>query len=392
MLATSVVFKTAVQNFIEAGEIQNGNFRYRHKDSKENQTIQAITDAILFSLVQIENSLSIFVLFIVLPMEISAEIVEKIRLLEEKFARTGQDILSYLDGLIHAEYLSYWDYIALDTLLSLQRPKTPFPDEKIFIIYHQITELYFNLCLHELEQLKVASGSSQDFLTARIMRLNNYFSALTESFAIMIDGMEKEQFLQFRMSLLPASGFQSAQYRMIELASAPLIQLADKDIRESLRNSNAADEIVFSHIYWKAGATELKSGKKTFTLVQFENKYESSLLDFSLSFKGKTLSDIYQKFEKPSLTLQKAMRQFDINVNINWPLVHYKSAVRYLQRNPADIAATGGTNWQKYLPPRFQKRIFFPYLWSEEETENWGKAWVLNMLNLQTESIPPARD
>ena len=62
----------------------------------------------------------------------------------------------------------------------------------------------------------------------------------------------------------------------------------------------------------------------------------------------------------------------DINININWPLVHYKSAVRYLQQNTEDISATGGTNWQKYLPPRFQKRIFFPELWSAEEIEKWG--------------------
>ena len=44
------------------------------------------------------------------------------------------------------------------------------------------------------------------------------------------------------------------------------------------------------------------------------------------------------------------MRWLDINVNVNWPLAHYKSAVRYLHKDPVDIAATGGTNWQKYLP------------------------------------------
>jgi tryptophan 2,3-dioxygenase len=63
-------------------------------------------------------------------------------------------------------------------------------------------------------------------------------------------------------------------------------------------------------------------------------------------------------------------------VNVNWPLAHYKSAVRYLQKDPADIAATGGTNWQKYLPPRFQRRVFFPELWSPQELEEWGKSWV----------------
>ena len=74
--------------------------------------------------------------------------------------------------------------------------------------------------------------------------------------------------------------------------------------------------------------------------------------------------------------MKQALRQNDVNVNINWPLAHYKSAVRYLARQDKDVAATGGTNWQKYLPPRFQKRIFYPSLWSSEEHENWGKAWV----------------
>lgn len=48
--------------------------------------------------------------------------------------------------------------------------------------------------------------------------------------------------------------------------------------------------------------------------------------------------------------------------NVSWPLAHYKSAVRYLQKDPEDIAAIGGTNWQKYLPPRFQKVMYYPEL------------------------------
>ena len=74
----------------------------------------------------------------------------------------GQDISSYLDGLLYRDYLTYWDYIHLDTLLSLQNPKTDFPDEKVFIIYHQITELYFKLIRNELDQLTYSDGSSPD--------------------------------------------------------------------------------------------------------------------------------------------------------------------------------------------------------------------------------------
>ncbi len=77
------------------------------------------------------------------PTEIDAKIVEQLSKLKDKYDVMGQDLSSYLDGLLYANYLTYWDYIHLDTLLSLQNPKTDFPDEEIFIVYHQITELVF---------------------------------------------------------------------------------------------------------------------------------------------------------------------------------------------------------------------------------------------------------
>ena len=91
-----------------------------------------------------------------------------------------------------------------------------------------------------------------------------------------------------------------------------------------------------------------------------------------MSVKFHQLSDEDQDNEE----LKDQLRQLDVNININWPLSHYKSAVRYLQNTEDDATATGGTNWKKYLPPRFQQRIFYPELWSETEIENWGKAWV----------------
>jgi tryptophan 2,3-dioxygenase len=60
-------------------------------------------------------------------------------------------------------------------------------------------------------------------------------------------------------------------------------------------------------------------------------------------------------------------------VNVAWPLVHMKSATRYLQRDPDVIKATGGTNWQKYLPPKNQMIQFYPELWTEEDSQNWGR-------------------
>ncbi|MES2690700.1 MAG: tryptophan 2,3-dioxygenase, partial [Bacteroidota bacterium] len=97
----------------------------------------------------------------------------------------------------------------------------------------------------------------------------------------------------------------------------------------------------------------------------------------------KNIWAVYQNLkpeDKENQELREQLRQFDVNVNVNWPLQHYKSAVRYLHKNPEDIAATGGTNWQKYLPPRFQKRIFYPALWSDTEKEEWGKQGIIDLL------------
>lgn len=331
-----------------------------------------------------------------------ANVTEKLKLLEDKYAQMGQDLNGYLDGLLLSNYLTYWDYTQVETLLTLQNPKTDYPDELIFIMYHQITELYFKLSLHELEQIAnngrniLPNGKdegwkeklSADFFVERINRVNRYFESLTKSFEIMIEGMEKEQFLRYRMALLPASGFQSAQYRMIEISCTDFVYLVDKDVRSKFEDKNASIEEMFDNIYWNKGATELSTGKKSLTLTQFEKKYSKKFIQFGNEYKTK---NIWQKYlslnqnEKQNPKVINALKELDVNVNINWPLVHYKSAVRYLQQNTGDIAATGGTNWQKYLPPRFQKRIFYPELWSKKEIDDWGKGWVATHVFKMTE-------
>jgi len=329
-------------------------------------------------------------------MEMTPEILERLNKLNEKYELMGQNIGSYLDGLLMANYLPYWDYTHVDTLLTLQNPKTDFPDELIFIIYHQVTELYFKLSLHEFEQIAhngrnvLPNGHDMgwkekldpEFFVARLTRINRYFEALTHSFGIMVDGMEREQFLSFRMALLPASGFQSAQYRMIEMYCTDFLQLVDKEKRADFRNGKFSIEEMYEHIYWKQGATELASGKKTLTLEQFEKKYSEKFIALAKECVHHNIWVKYKSLpekDQQNPVVIKALRDLDMNVNVNWPLVHYKTAARYLQAKEGDVPATGGTNWQKYLPPRFQKRIFYPELWTSEEMENWGKAWVEGM-------------
>jgi tryptophan 2,3-dioxygenase len=316
-------------------------------------------------------------------MDISHDIKQRLDALNEKYAALGQDLVSHLDGLLYADTVKYWDYIELDTLLSLQKPRTKFPDEQIFIVYHQITELYFKLALREFEQLGARDSIDKAFFLDRVGRINRYFEALILSFDIMVKGMDQEEFMKFRMSLLPASGFQSAQYRYIEIRSTDFINLVNKDYKGAFSVTSSISEM-YEHIYWKTGATEIATGKKTLTLIEFEEKYRNDFIRLGEECQTKNLWQVYKRLPKEdqqSEEVMGALRMNDLNVNIHWPLVHYKSAVRYLNRESADIAATGGTNWQKYLPPRFQKRIFYPELWSDQEKDEWGKTWVENALS-----------
>jgi tryptophan 2,3-dioxygenase len=151
------------------------------------------------------------------------------------------------------------------------------------------------------------------------------------------------------------------------------------NLREQYANHNLSDvPELMSHLYWREGAVELSSGSKTLTLKQFEDKYDEDLEKLARRMFDANVRKLVADIEGgPSKELVDALRWLDVNVNVNWPLAHYKSAVRYLHKDPVDIAATGGTNWQKYLPPRFQKRVFFPEHWSAHELEEWGKGWVV---------------
>ena len=310
-------------------------------------------------------------------------IESQIKKLEEKYKDSGQNLSSYLDGLLYQRYLTYWDYIHLDTLLSIQVPRTHFPDEEIFIMYHQITELYFKLILHEQKQIVDDKSQNVDFFLEKIRRINSYYKALISSFSIRIRVMAREQFLQYRMALLPASGFQSAQYRMIEIYATPLENLVHHTERSAFSSKNAIEEL-YEHIYWKKGATDIVTGEKTLTLKQFEYRYTPRFIRIAKEVKDSTIYHKYLQLpdeSKHNKVLIDALKTLDINANVNWPLVHLGSAHRYLNRENESIQATGGTNWKEYLPPSFQKVMFFPNLYSKEELNNWGKQWVDHIFN-----------
>ena len=149
--------------------------------------------------------------------------------LKNKYEQLGENPETYLAGLYHAKPINYWDYIEVNTLLSLQKPRTNFKDEVIFIMYHQMTELVLKMMRHELEQITTETQPTEAFLITKIGRLNRYTTLLITSFDIMKDGMDYEQYNLFRTTLTPASGFQSVQFRYIELYCTRLQNLVNDE-------------------------------------------------------------------------------------------------------------------------------------------------------------------
>jgi len=295
--------------------------------------------------------------------------------LEEKYNSIGQNKDVHLEGLLHSKTMNYWDYIHTDALLNLQIQRTNLPDEMVFIGYHQINELIFKLILWELEQVAQAEILEVDFFADKLMRVSRYFDMLTSSFNIMKEGMDVKQYNKFRHTLTPGSGFQSAQYRKIEFASTELINLIDARFRETI-DRNTPFEHALEHLYWQAAGKDYKTGKKSILLKDFEDRYKEEFITFMKVYNTKNLWSRFKELSEEAQsnpTLIDAMRHYDYTVNITWVLAHFNAAKHYILSSSGDGEATGGSDWQKYMHPKYQKRIFFPELWTAKEIENWGK-------------------
>ena len=182
--------------------------------------------------------------------------------LQKKYTAIDQNTDDHLYGLLYSKPITYWDYIQTDALLSLQNQRTTLPDEMVFIAYHQINELIFKMILWEIHQVAERENLDAAFFESKIMRISRYFDMLTTSFNIMREGMEVEQYMKFRYTLTPASGFQSAQYRLIEFASTELINLIDYRFRANI-DRNTPYTHAFEHLYWQAAGKDHKTGKKS---------------------------------------------------------------------------------------------------------------------------------
>jgi tryptophan 2,3-dioxygenase len=114
--------------------------------------------------------------------------------------------------------MSYSSYLALDELLDLQRPQSvpPHHDELLFIVQHQVSELWMKLLLHELRSARDLLAAD-DLRTAlkRIARVKHIQEVMTQQWSVLAT-LTPTEYAEFRDALANSSGFQSHQYRALE--------------------------------------------------------------------------------------------------------------------------------------------------------------------------------
>ena len=154
------------------------------------------------------------------------------------------------DATPTAPPVTYGSYLRLDELLTLQRPLSgaaggpEHPDELLFIVVHQASELWFKVVRAELDALHAAladaaGGGAEEWALWRVQRLNTLTRIVSEQLTAL-DALPPQRFLQFRGFLGSSSGSQSVQFRAIEAASG----LRDPHFVQALREHGEIPALV----------------------------------------------------------------------------------------------------------------------------------------------------
>jgi len=236
-----------------------------------------------------------------------------------------------------AESVDYGSYLALGELLALQRPRSApqHPDEMLFIVVHQVSELWFKAILFELDQLTAAL---ERFDAGRGLWSMGRLNALMRIVSAQLDSLEtlpQQHFAQFRGYLGASSGSQSIQFRAIEAASG----LRDAHFMHALEEHGAIPPLVSRYLQ-RPTLQELflrLLAKEKTTLEQLYVGPGPSLLFFL----GEALLEYEQQFAQ-------------------WRFKHVQLVERVI--GPT-TGGTGGTLGARYLQRTIDQR-FFPELWA----------------------------
>jgi tryptophan 2,3-dioxygenase len=248
--------------------------------------------------------------------------------------------------------LTYSGYLKIPELTSLQKllSDPPQHDEMLFIIIHQIYELWFKELLHELDTI-IEQLARDDVLAAhRLLRRCIEIERVLVSQVAVLETMTPMDFLAFRDHLMPASGFESAQFRELEFSSG-LKDPGFLDAFEPGSQERARLEARLAKPSLRDAFYGLL-GRRGFSLPegQDEAAHRSRLLE---------LARIYSQAERhyDLFLLSESLIEYD-EAFMLWRLHHIEMVQRMIGSKPG----TGGTEGVAYLKKTLDRR-FFPELW-----------------------------
>ncbi|MAP35013.1 MAG: tryptophan 2,3-dioxygenase [Halomonas sp.] len=254
--------------------------------------------------------------------------------------------------------ISYGQYLDLEPLLACQNPLSKEHDELLFIVIHQVSELWIKLCLHEAHG--AAAYIQQDNLSPAfkmLSRVSRIQEQLIKAWEVLVT-MTPADYASFRDSLGQSSGFQSYQYREIEFLlgnkNAKLIEAHRSSPRHYQKLQKALNAPSLYDI-----ALQLLA-RRGFAIPQEKIERDWSIPYTASSEVEAAWSAIYHNSQKHWDLYELAEKLVDIEFNFQrWRFNHMKTVERIIGYR----RGTGGTAGVNYLVKALDLQ-FFPELWS----------------------------
>lgn len=255
------------------------------------------------------------------------------------------------------ERMTYGDYLKLDKLLSAQNRLSDHHDEMLFIIIHQVSELWMKLVLHELRaSVEVIREGEMQGAFKMLSRVSTIQTQIIHAWDVL-STLTPAEYVQFRDSLGQASGFQSYQYRMVEFAlgykTPHVLKIYEKDpeLYGELKKAYEAPSIYDVAIE--------KLAEAGFSInPQLLNRDYTKMYESDPSVEAAWVK-VYQNVDKYWELYQLAEKLVDIEDWLQqWRFRHMKTVERIIGHK----AGTGGSSGVGYLKKVLDHR-FFPELW-----------------------------
>ncbi|KQL54478.1 tryptophan 2,3-dioxygenase [Heyndrickxia shackletonii] len=253
--------------------------------------------------------------------------------------------------------MTYGEYLELDQLLASQKRLSNHHDEMLFIIIHQVSELWMKLILHELTAA-IQSIQDGELATAfkMLARVSKIQTQIIQAWDVL-STLTPSEYMEFRDQLGQASGFQSYQYRMIEFAlgykSKHILAIYKKD---ALLHDKLTKALHSPSIY--DVAIQALNNEGFFIEEQLLERDYSSPYVANHTVEAAWL-EVYRNVDQYWDLYQLAEKLVDIEDWLQqWRFRHMKTVERIIGHKPG----TGGSAGVSYLKKVLDHR-FFPELW-----------------------------